>query len=63
MALELQNDRILVDNGDMFEGSRDQFRDCFFDNADNENIIGWCKDNGWKLEINGIVLLGDYRLN
>lgn len=51
--LELQTDIIIVDNGDMFEGTRAQFRDCFFDNASNEEIIDWCNQNKWSLTING----------
>ncbi len=51
--LELDTDIILVDNGDIFEGSRAQFRDCFFDNASNEEIIDWCNASLWSLTING----------
>lgn len=54
---ELSTDRILVDNGDMFEGTRDMFRDCFFDNANNAEIEDWCKQNNWSLEINGVKIL------
>lgn len=50
--LELDTDTILVDNGEVFEGSRAQFRDCFFDNASNEEIIDWCNANLWSLTIN-----------
>ncbi|HET6226036.1 MAG TPA: hypothetical protein VFF27_07135 [Bacteroidia bacterium] len=50
---ESNDDRILVENGDMFDGSRDQFADCFFSNATNEQISDWCRDNDWKLSING----------
>ena len=49
--------RILVENGDVFEGSRGQFTDCFFTNADDEEIKDWCFDNGWKLEIDGKTIL------
>jgi len=48
---------ITVENGDMFEGTRGMFTDCFFSNADDENIIAWCKENGWSLEIDGVKLL------
>jgi len=27
---------IVVENGDMFEGTREQFMDCFFSNATDE---------------------------
>ena len=36
----------------MFEGSRDQFRDCFFDNANNAEIKSWCDQHDWSLKIN-----------
>ena len=39
--MEKGTDRIIV--GEMFEGTRDMFRDCFFDNATNEQIIDWSK--------------------
>ena len=42
---------IVVENGDMFEGTREQFMDCFFSNANDEEIKSWCFDNGWKLKI------------
>jgi hypothetical protein len=42
---------IIVDNGIMFEGTREQFMDCFFSNADDEEIKDWCFDNGNKLKI------------
>lgn len=50
---ETDDDTILVADGDMFEGTRLQFRNCFFDNANNGVIIDWCAENGWKLSING----------
>ncbi len=55
--MESDDDRILIDNGDMFEGSRGQFTDCFFTNATNEQIADWCFDNGWSLTINGVEIL------
>ena len=54
MAVESKDDRILIDNGDMFDGTRDQFRDCFFDNANDEQIIGWSKSMGCSVVINGV---------
>ena len=54
---ELETDNILVENGDMFDGTRSQFRDSFFDNADNFQIEDWCKTNEWTLSINGKVIL------
>lgn len=55
--MEEGTDHILVDNGEMFDGTREQFRDSFFDNADNYNIIEWCKGLECTLEINGVKLL------
>lgn len=45
---------ILVENGEMFDGDRGMFIDSFFSNADDANIIEWCRDNGWSLEIDGV---------
>lgn len=49
----MDQDWIIVENGDMFEGTREQFADCYFSNADNHNIIEWCEENEWSLTING----------
>ena len=49
--------RIIVENGDMFDGTREQFMDCFFSNADNEEIKDWCMQHGWKLKIGDKVIL------
>lgn len=54
---ELQTDRILVDAGTIFEGTREQFRDCFFDNASNEQILDWCEKEGYSLKINDVTIL------
>lgn len=54
---EDEEDIIVVENGDMFEGTRRSFRDSFFDNADNYQITDWCKTNVWSLSINGKVFL------
>lgn len=45
------NDWIIVDGGDMFEGTRLQFRDCFFDNACDEVIYDWADSGGFKVVI------------
>jgi hypothetical protein len=55
--MESEDDKILVDNGDMFDGTREQFADCFFSNATNNQIIDWCKSQGFSLSINGEILL------
>jgi hypothetical protein len=47
---------IIVENGDIFEGTREQFMDCFFSNGDDEEIIDWCFDNGYKLKIGGEII-------
>lgn len=56
MAVESDKDIILIESGDMFEGTRDQFRDCFFYNATNEQILGWCKDLSVSLHINNVEI-------
>ena len=49
--------RILVENGDIFEGNRGQFTDCFFSNADDDQIIDWCREQGFSLQIDGIIII------
>lgn len=44
-------EKITIDNGDVFEGTVDMFRDCFFDNAYPNVIEGWCKEQNMKCEI------------
>jgi hypothetical protein len=51
--MENEDDLIVVDNGDLFWGTREQFRDAFFSNATDDQIIGWCKNQGLSLIING----------
>ena len=41
---------IIIDNGDVFEGSLEQFRDCFFSNASIKTIKEWCKDLNMKVK-------------
>lgn len=48
--------RIIIEDGDMFEGTREQFMDCFFINAYDEEIKDWCYENGWKLKIGEEVI-------
>lgn len=57
------DDIIIVENGDMFEGTRGQFTDCFFINATDEQITGWCVENDWSLTINGNVIIGNVHDN
>lgn len=51
------NTWIIVENGDMFEGTREQFMDCFFSNAYDDKIKDWCTQNGWKLKIGDEIIL------
>lgn len=44
---------IIIENGDIFEGTREQFMDCFFSNASDEQIKDWCSFYGWKFKIYG----------
>ena len=48
---------IIIENGDLFEGTREQFMGCFFSNASDEQIKDWCLFYGWKLKINGNDIL------
>ena len=45
------NDKILVNDGGVFEGTREQFKDCFFSNADDVEIYDWAEDMGFTVEI------------
>lgn len=41
---------VVVDNGDVFEGTISQFRDCHFSNANTHNIEAWAKELGYKVQ-------------
>lgn len=54
--------RYIIDDGEIFDGTLEQFKDCFFDNADDASIENWCDEQGYKLEIedpNTIIILED----
>ena len=40
---EKKIEKIIIDGGETFEGTLEQFKDSFFDNADVENIEAWCR--------------------
>lgn len=40
----------IINDGDIFEGTVDQFRDCFFDNADIDTVIGWCAEQDYDFQ-------------
>lgn len=39
----------IVNDGDIFEGLADHWRDCFFDNAEEPVMIDWCRQHKYKL--------------
>lgn len=41
----------LIDDGNLFQGTLDQFRACFFSNADEEMIRNWCNEQGFTLRV------------
>jgi len=41
----------VIDDGDIFDGTIEQFKDCFFSNADEETVSNWCKQEGFTLEV------------
>ena len=41
----------IIDNGDVFYGTLEQFQDCFFSNATPELIQDWCRENGYSYEV------------
>lgn len=53
---ESNNDIIKINNGEIFDGTRDQFADCFFTNANNEEILNWCEKNNFSFSVNDIWL-------
>lgn len=40
---------IIVDKGEVFEGTLEQFQDCFFSNANQELIQEWADKEGWSV--------------
>jgi hypothetical protein len=40
---------ITIDDGETFEGTIMDFRNCFFDNASKETIQQWCDDNKMRV--------------
>jgi len=55
--IEDVTDLIIVEDGDIFYGTREQFSDCFFTNSTDDEIADWCFDNDWKLVINNEQIL------
>ena len=43
--------RIVIDDGNTFEGDMESFRSCFFDNADSEAIAEWALEQGSTCQI------------
>jgi len=41
----------IIDNGDLFDGTVEQFQDCFFSNADEYTVRDWCESEGYILEV------------
>jgi hypothetical protein len=39
---------ITIEKGNIFEGTLQQFEECFFANANPTTIQRWCNDNGWS---------------
>lgn len=50
-------DIIIVDNGDIFHGTREQFMNCFFSNANDDEIESWCISYNWNLVINDKLVI------
>lgn len=43
---------IVIEDG-IFEGTLEQFRNCFFSNATRKSIVEFCDRQGWAVEIYG----------
>lgn len=59
--MEKQTDIIRIESGYMFEGTRELFRNCYFDNATNEEILSWCKQSNMTFEVNNTLLYDDLK--
>ena len=46
----MTTDWILVEGGDVFEGTWEQLEDCF-GLTDENDLWDWCKSNAWKYTI------------
>lgn len=55
--IEKDTDIIIVANGDMFSGTREQFADTYFSNATNQKIKSWCIKNKLILKINKFKII------
>lgn len=42
---------IEIEDGDVFLGTLEQFKDCFFSNADEASIRDWCFENHYNLSM------------
>ncbi len=36
-------------DGDIFEGTVEQFRNCFFENADMETVVDWAEEHDYEV--------------
>ena len=48
--------RIIINDGNLFDGTLEQFNDCFFNvttDSAREAIEEWCKDFGYNMKIEG----------
>jgi len=43
--------KYIINDGKVFDGTMKQFKDCFFDNATEESIKHWCKEQDFTLRI------------
>jgi len=43
--------KYIIDNGEMFDGTVEQFQDCFFSNADEDTVRDWCNNMDYNLEV------------
>lgn len=45
--------RIIINDGDLFEGTFEQFQDCFFHAIDEDDIKDRCDAHGYNMNIEG----------
>lgn len=56
MEKEHQDDIIKVDDGVIFEGTRAEFRQKHFDNANNRELLDWARQHGYRVTVNNVRL-------
>lgn len=57
MEKEQPDDLILVDDGEIFIGTRAEFSKLFFDASDNRELEDWGAAKGYSIQVNGEIII------